>query len=360
MTTVAPELDFFSLNKAVKAGVDSRLEQFFTQKKKRAAGIDVRTKRLVEDIEKVVRRGGKRIRPTLAVVGYQAAGGKDLEHALDTAVAVELLHAFMLVHDDVMDQDLVRHGGKNLGGIYRTRFAKNMGEAEAAHTADSMAILAGDLLLSWVFEVLADHVEDGEVLARLVRQQGAVTFDTAAGQQLDVLSVFEEQMSIKQIMKIPHYKTGLYSFVAPLQFGVLLAGKQEIPVFFDYGVNLGTAFQLIDDDLGMFGSSRQTGKPVQSDLEENKPTLLRHYGFKLCKDDELGELKSYFGNQNLKTTDVARARKLLSESGARAKVLITAEGYGKKATQALEGSGLDTLTTHRLTDLAHFCLSRKH
>lgn len=352
--------DFFALNQLVREGVDGRLEKFFAAKKKRGAAIDTRTRKLIEDIESVVRRGGKRIRPTLAIVGYHAVGGKDIEYALDAAVAVELLHAFMLVHDDVMDQDLVRHGAKNLGGIYRKRFSKNLSEARAAHAADSMAILGGDLLLSWVFEILADHVKGPDILARVIKQQVAVTFDTAAGQQLDVLSSFEDMPTMKQLMKIPHYKTGLYSFVAPLQFGALIAGKQEEPLFTEYGLNLGIAFQLIDDDLGMFGSRRQTGKPVQSDLEENKSTLLRYYGLKLSRDSELMQLQSYFGKQNLAISDVQRARKILTDCGARAKVLITAENYGNKATRVLDGAQFDSLTNQRLTQLAQFCLSRKH
>lgn len=351
---------FFDINKEVRQAVDSRLERLFQEKKAQARSIDPRTSRLIENIEKVVRRGGKRLRPTLAVIGYRAGGGKDMEHAIDAAVAVELLHAFMLIHDDVMDQDYVRHGGKNIGGIYKKLLGKNLSSEVAIHTADSMAILAGDLVFSWSFDILADCGLNAATLSRLVRHQSRVIFDTAAGQQLDVLLSLDKSPTLRQVMKVPHYKTGLYSFVAPLQFGTILAGAKEAEEFTHYGANLGIAFQLIDDDLGMFGSSRQTGKPVQSDLEENKPTLLRHYGLKLAPDQDKEVLRATLGRQGLTDKEVKRARKILTDCGARAKVLITAEQYGSRAKDQLRSGNLDQDTVGYLEQLADFCLRRDH
>lgn len=356
----ARQLDFFALNQLVKAGVDKRLEAFFVQKVEQARAIDPITRHLVEDIERVVRRGGKRLRPTLAMVGYLDRGGKDFEWALDAAVAVEVLHAFMLIHDDIMDQDYVRHGAKNMGGIYRKRLSKEFGADAVDHLADSVSILAGDLVLNWTFEILATSLGSAAILPRLTKHLAEVNFATVAGQQLDVLSSFGKDLTLRQLMKIPHYKTGLYSFVAPLQFGSILAGSDEMAEFREYGVNLGIAFQLIDDDLGMFGSSRQTGKPVQSDLEENKPTLLRYYGHRLASESDQAILKTIFGRAGLTSADVRIARAILVESGARAKVLVTAQGYGDKAKATLVGSGLQSSTVGRLEQLADFCLTRKH
>ena len=351
--------DFFELNQYVRSEIDSYLADFFDQKQLYAKKLDPRVRQLVQNVEQVVRRGGKRLRPTLALVGYEAVGGQERQYAVRAAVALELLHAFMLVHDDIMDQDLVRHGGKNLGGIYRRRFAKKLGEHEAAHMADSLALLGGDLLLSWVFEVLADMVEPTR-LPNVIKLITQATFDTAAGQQMDVMSSLLEETTSKQALKVPYYKTGLYSFVNPLQFGAVLAGEQPQAVFRDYGANLGVAFQLIDDDLGMFGSSRQTGKPVQSDLEENKATLLKYYGFRLASAGDRQKLKQLFGKKGLTIQEVKLARIILTDCGARAKNLVIAQSYGDKAVKALQQYSIDSQANARLIDLVNFCLKRNH
>lgn len=356
------EVGFFELNSLVRNRIDELLASFFADKRMSAAKIDPRFKALIEHTESVARRGGKRLRSTLAVVGYEAMGGKNRDYAVKVAMAIELLHIFMLVHDDIMDQDLMRHGGKNLGGIYRRKFKNSLQPEQSSHLADSMAILGGDILLTWVYEVLAKTVEDGRTVSQLIQLVSEVTFDTVAGQQLDVLSATSSQASMRYTLKIPYYKTGLYSFVAPLQFGAVLAGADKQDVFKEYGANLGIAFQLIDDDLGMFGSTRQTGKPVQSDLEENKATLLRYYGYALANDSQKAILSSLLGRKGLSLSDVRLARSVLEDCGARAKCLVVAQRYGEKAKQAISqpDSQLDQLTQKRLLELAEFCLKRKH
>ena len=169
------------------------------------------------------------------------------------------------------------------------------------------------------------------------------------------------QPSFKKLLKVPHYKTGVYSFVGPLEFGALLSGSDiaDYAVLRQYGQNIGIAFQLIDDVLGMFGSSRVTGKSVLSDMHEGKPTVLRYWGHAFSDDKQRAILNACFGNHAATAADHRAVKKILVENGAQSKTLVLAQQYGDRSKASLRESSLDSATVKQLDQLADFCLQRK-
>ncbi len=349
------------LNNYVIKEIDKRLDNFFDKKILDAKKIDPIYEKLLIDMKKFIQRGGKRLRPTLMILGYKAAGGMDFEKALDASLSLELFHNFVLIHDDVMDGDLTRYGGANITGLYLKKFSKSLPPASARHTAESIAILAGELNEFFTFEVLTGLDMKKEVIFDMMAHFQKVLFETGAGQQLDVMSSVRTELNINKIDKVNYYKTAKYTVTSPLQLGVIAAGNNDklMTVFEEFGADLGKAFQIADDLLGMFGSTRQTGKPVGSDIREGKQTLLMYYAKKLCKPLEWKAIESRLGNEKITKDDVKLVRGILKDCGAQAKAVVAAEDYLQKSLKTVDKMKIDEETKSIIRAFAHYCVSRK-
>lgn len=348
-------------NSHVAQEIDLRLKIFFDKKIKDAKKIDPIYAKLLEDMEKFILRGGKRLRPTLMLMGYRAAGGKNEKLALDAAVALEIFHNFVLIHDDVMDGDLKRYGGANITGIYDKRFSKALSPQAARHTAEAIAILAGELNEFFTFEILTELDAKAETIFALQRHFQKTLFETGAGQQLDVMSSVRPELSLSKIEKVNYYKTAQYTITSPLKMGIILAEGSDTlaDLFAEFGADLGKAFQLADDLLGMFGSSRQTGKPVGSDIREAKQTLLMYYAKKLCSPGQWREIEARFGREEITSEDVKIVRESLIACGAQAKVRIAAEDYLASSIKLLNNIQLDNELRALFVEFANYCVARK-
>ncbi|HSH31368.1 MAG TPA: polyprenyl synthetase family protein, partial [Candidatus Saccharimonadales bacterium] len=138
----------------VRQEIDQRLEGLFEVKIKQAHGIDPLYGQMLERMALFIRRGGKRMRPYLTYLSYIGCGGSDTAAILDVAASQELYHNFLLIHDDIIDRDLMRYDGPNLSGLYMEKFQKELADlGEARHYADAMAMLAGDLNCGLAFGV---------------------------------------------------------------------------------------------------------------------------------------------------------------------------------------------------------------
>lgn len=214
--------------------------------------------------------GGKRMRPTLAVLAFAAAGGRDDDpRVLDLAAAVELLHTGLLVHDDVMDDSPTRRGVPTTHTVQEERHRLLGWRGEPRRYAEGVAGIVGDIAFFTVLGLLRDA---GPVVLDAF---SAMAVDTAVGQYLDLLASARPE-NPPDPMVIARYKTGGYSVEGPLRLGLALAdgGGALGGVFADYGRPVGLAYQLRDDVLGVFGDPAETGKPVGDDLLQGKQTLL--------------------------------------------------------------------------------------
>lgn len=198
---------------------------------------------------------GKGIRPLLAVLSAQAAGADPVD-AVPAAVACELVHNFSLLHDDVMDGDLERRHRPTVWAVY----------------GSSTAVLAGDALLALANEVLAEA--DSPNVAWALRCLGATTRRLIAGQTADLAFESRHDVDMGECLAMASDKTGALLSCSASLGAVLVDAPSELGLgLAEYGEHLGLAFQLVDDLLGIWGSTERTGKPVWSDLRARKKSL---------------------------------------------------------------------------------------
>ncbi|MCU7728302.1 polyprenyl synthetase family protein [Actinoplanes sp. KI2] len=218
----------------------------------------------------LVLAGGKRLRPTFAYWGWRAVSDDPVEPVLPALAALELMHTFALVHDDVMDESATRRGRPTAHRIFERQHGARFGT--------SAAILVGDLCLVWADQLLARTPMPTATLFAVRARYDRMRVEAVAGQYLDVLGESDPgQWSVDRALLVARLKTASYTVQRPLQFGLALAGPASPALddaFERYGALVGEAFQLRDDLLGVFGDPAVTGKPADDDLRSGKPTTL--------------------------------------------------------------------------------------
>ena len=293
----------------------------------------------------LIRAGGKRLRPFL-VVAVADMLGEPVEKALPFAAAVELIHNFTLVHDDIIDRDEFRRGVPTVHKLW----------------GEGMAIVAGDLLFAKAFEVLTDALEKGvppERIAKGVRVLSNATAVVAEGQALDMLFQDRDDISIDEYLEMIYKKTGAL-FEASSVLGGLVATDDEtvLAKLASYGRNLGIAFQIRDDILGLVGDEKVLGKPVYSDLREGKKTILVIYALENLDHHGREHVLSVLGNHNAAREDLEKAAKLIKEIGAVDYAEKMAKSYAEKARSALNGFP-ENEAKKALLELVDFVVERK-
>ena len=344
--------------------VESCLGGLLAQKIEAAAKIDAHYLSLLEEIRRLVGRGGKRIRPQLVIKAYAAFGGRDREGIIKVAASQELFHAFILMHDDVIDRDLVRWGGPNLSGRYLAEFQARLSPADARHYADGFALLAGDLCFNLSNELLLDSGFAPGRLHKALRMVQETLFTMVGGELADVAAPIyhrpDELLSDDQLLKLYEHKTAVYSFSTPLRLGALLAGAGHHRQLDSFGRYIGIAFQIKDDILGIFGDEKKLGKPVLSDLREGKRTILMNYGLRLGSPADRQKLKTLLGNPEAGRDDLLQVRKILRRSGALQKTNELTEHYCRQAHHILLKAKLPPALSDYLAELPPFCARRTY
>ena len=321
----------------VLAAVDERLEAVLAEERRRAGELDAGAVGLWDELLISV-AGGKRLRPRLVVEPFLALGGRDLAAAVDVAVAMELLHSCLLLHDDVIDRDLDRRGGRNLIGRHRdAAMAAGLDPERARHWGESSAIIGGDLLLAAAVRIVALLDIDRARRARLLGILDDALLLAASGEQADVaFSSGVWTPGVDDLRRMMRGKTSGYSFEAPLSAAAVLAGAGEplITALGEIGRSLGVLFQLQDDLLGVFGDGSETGKSTLSDLREGKQTLLIAYARGTDPWERVAD--EHFGKPTLDDRGAAVLRRALIDSGALERVQVD---------MLLEVQRIETLTS---------------
>ncbi len=287
--------------------------------------------------------GGKRLRPRLLLGAFLHLGGTRLEPAIELAVAVELLHTALLVHDDVIDGDVQRRGAPNVVGTFAAVGAAGGLPAHPARRwGEHAALLAGDLMLTSALGIAARLDVDAARRAQLVELVDESVFRAAAGELADVAYaaglVIPTPAQIRDTMAD---KTAYYSLELPLRAAAILAGSPAALVdrLGDVGRSLGVVFQMRDDLLGVFGRSAETGKSASNDLREGKQTLL------VAAARGTGPwqaVEHLFGRPDLDEQDADRLRHALEGSGARRRAEQELHDERDAALRLVERAGLPT------------------
>ncbi len=255
---------------AIAARVQTRLGEILAAERREWAGLDPSLDEPLGDLADMILGGGKRIRPAYCHWGWLLGGGDPSgDGALDGGCALEILHAFALAHDDVMDASPTRRGAPTVWRKFVQRHRDRDWLGEDRRFGEAAAVLAGDMAM-----VLADRTL-GRVSDETRSVWDALRTELNMGQYLDVVCSARGNATADEARKIIEHKTARYTVVRPLQLGAALAGRADLAEpLAGHGRPVGMAFQLRDDVLGAFGDPAATGKPVGDDLREGKPTLL--------------------------------------------------------------------------------------
>ena len=298
----------------VASRVDTRLEALLAVERERWAKVDADLVPPIDEIARLVLAGGKRLRPAFCFWGFVGAGGDPTDElVIDAGAALELLHAFALFHDDVMDGSLTRRGEPTTNAKFEASHGANKLAGESRRFGDGVAILVGDLAYVYSDQLMRNASPQAWTIWNELR------IELNFGQYLDMLGSAMNERRREKAERICRYKSGKYTIERPLHLGALLAAPTRedelIPVLSTYGLPLGDAFQMRDDVLGAFGDTAITGKPVGDDLREGKPTPLMAIATSRANAAQLKELQ-LVGNQDLTPEQIARVQEVIRETGA--------------------------------------------
>lgn len=339
---------------AVMGPVESRLREVLDAETRRWATVDADLVAPLEALARFVLAGGKRLRPAFCHWAFVGAGGAPDDPAvIDTGAAFELLHAFALVHDDVMDGSDTRRGERTVHVEFDAAHAGATWRGESRRFGEGVAILIGDLA-----EVFADRLMTGAPPAAF-SIWNELKIELNVGQYLDVLGTARGGTDLATARRIARYKSGKYTIERPLHVGAALAGRLDelSDPLSAYGAPLGEAFQLRDDVLGTFGDAARTGKPVGDDLREGKPTPLLAIARERATGPDAA-LLDRVGRPDLGADEIAAIQAQFTASGARAEIEATIAALTDEAVAALDAAPLGPGAIDALRDLATYVASR--
>jgi len=295
-------------------------------------------------------RDGKRLRPALVYYSYRACGGGSDPVVMPVAMAVELLHTYLLVHDDIMDHAETRRGEPAVHVLFNDLHRDRGWQGDSSHFGTSVGILLGDLAESYALELYSSSEMSEAVRADVRKCFSTMCQEVIVGQYLEMTAGYRGNLSEEELLRILQMKSGRYSVERPVQLGALLAGASgdTLGALTRYGARLGEAFQLQDDLLGMFGDVETVGKPVGEDLAEGKYTILIHSALEKLSPEDRTTVESALGNASVREDEVREVQRLIESVGARQRIVDMIETRMLVAAEALAeadvtGSGADFL-----------------
>jgi geranylgeranyl diphosphate synthase type I len=324
------------------------LERFCDEQLIKAGEKDHVLEEMVRVLKEFILRGGKRVGPMMVILGYIMArtlANKSIEKEkiIRVACAVETHHLYLLNLDDMVDRDVMRHGGKTLEEYYRSEVFSHWPDSD--HHGKSFSSIAGALLSSFTFELIKDSgLEPERILAAIHLITEHLFADTVLGWQIQYFQNNEpvEEASEERFMKGLEYVTSRYKFVGPLMIGLTLALDQHDEHFHqlkrlyrEYGKHVGIAFQIQDDILGVFGDTKETGKAVGNDIREGKKTLLIQVAYRNGNVEQKKIIKSAL-NRPLSQTELTQVQSVMKDTGALNYSVNLAEKHVKQAVKVID------------------------
>jgi geranylgeranyl diphosphate synthase type I len=311
-------------------------------------GIKGTPQELYEASFHIFRAGGKRLRPALVYASGRAFGA-DEDALLAFATGVELFHNFTLIHDDIMDNDDYRRGVPTVHKVYGI----------------PTAILSGDLLFSLALHIPLSYCSTKMKSSRCIdasRKLAWASVTVAEGQALDMMFESMKEVSEEQYFEMIYKKTAALIEASVYIGGVLgKAEESELKLLSSYGKNLGLAFQIVDDILGIYGKEEETGKPVYSDLREGKKTLLIIKALNIATGEDKELIEDVLGKKNLEKEKYSEVADLIEKLGVLQYAKSKAEGFVADALEDLKNleGKCDTEYLTLLKDMAYVVVKRR-
>lgn len=343
--------------------VTEQLREYLAARRRDAAYIGSDYAELTAALEEFVLRGGKRLRPAFAYWGWRAVADRSADSGvLLLFSALELLHACALVHDDVIDASATRRGLPTVHRLFADRHAEQNWHGSPEQFGLSAAILAGDLSLVWADDIVASVDLPLDAHRRVQRVWADIRTEVLGGQFLDIVAESSRAESVAAAMAVNTYKTASYTVSRPLQLGAAAAADrpdvQEI--FHQLGTDIGVAFQLRDDVLGVFGDPAVTGKPSGDDLRSGKRTVLMAEAVELAEKtdpDTAALLRTSIGT-DLSESQVRELCSAIESVGALAAVEERIELLTRRSLDLLDAAPIDPQAKAGLTELARLAANR--
>ncbi|MFA6636181.1 MAG: polyprenyl synthetase family protein [Candidatus Omnitrophota bacterium] len=282
-------------------------------------GLQKASPALYSGILEFVTRPGKRIRPVLFLIsfkGYSESRTKVTRGLIRCSLAFELLHDFLLVHDDVIDNSSLRRGKPTLHKV----FNKKLGVPGGSRIGSDLAIVAGDIIAALSVEALLSFNAPAELKEKALLEFTKAMSITGVGEFIDIVNNLTcmEKVKKNDVLMTYIYKTARYTFEAPLVIGAILSGcaRSEIKKLSVLGTTLGQAFQLQDDMLDVFFSAKKTGKPVLSDIAESKKTLMAWKAYENLNLSGKKRASAILAKKDKTPSDIEEFRSLIISSGS--------------------------------------------
>ncbi len=296
---------------------------------------------LYEPIRYILQLGGKRLRPVLTLMAADAFG--NWQDAIPAALSVEVFHNFTLVHDDIMDEAPLRRGKETV----HHKWDVNRG------------ILSGDAMLVKAYQILASQ-EKGD-LASLLKVFNQTALEVCEGQQLDVNFEDRDDVSESDYIEMIRLKTSVL-LGAALQLGAIVSGASESDQhhLYNYGVQMGIAFQIKDDMLDVYGDPEKVGKQVGGDILANKKTLLMLHAIKTASGNEATQLRRWLATTDSSSEKVTEVTAIFNMTGAKEAAEKVIQDFYQSALKELDETSLSPDKKQLFLDFASWLMDRDY
>ncbi|MFA4992692.1 MAG: polyprenyl synthetase family protein [Candidatus Omnitrophota bacterium] len=272
---------------------------------------------LSKSIKEFICRPGKRVRPVLFCIGYLGFSRKTPPGLYRSALSLELLHDFLLVHDDIVDKSDTRRGAPSMHAMLNRYLYPGK---KIRFDGEDLAIVIGDVMYAMGLEAFLSVKEDLRRKEAALRKLISAALYTGSGEFIELLLGTKpiEKVTQEDIYKVYDYKTANYTFASPLTMGSTLAGTGagQTEKLFSYGMFLGRAFQIRDDIIGTFGDEKITGKSSLTDIKEAKRTLLIWHAFNHAGKKDRLVIKRIMGSESFGNSELLKMRGIIVQSGA--------------------------------------------
>ncbi|MHA2353068.1 MAG: polyprenyl synthetase family protein [Candidatus Thorarchaeota archaeon] len=317
--------------------VTKTLDKFFTDKIEDVSKLGPWHKQYYSNVKEYIMRGGKRLRPVLVILGYKAVKGETVPNNLyEAAICVEILHNGSLLHDDLIDHDETRRGGKTFHATYRDLyFDRTKDERASFDHGMTMAILGGDSLINMGAGAITAANLDPDVSAYVHHLYEFSFQNLVDGVLLEMNMMTDDTATSETYLTMVRMKTAVL-FDRSLMMGaaVAKATESQLEALGEFGIKVGQAFQMQDDILGSFGDEEKLGKSASGDIREAKKTMLVFEAYAKADAKQREELDSLLGKSDITDQEIERVRELFRETGsldATQKIMIDLLTTGQKA-----------------------------
>ncbi len=336
---------------SLKEKIEKELRRFFEKKLRNCD--DENIKYVINELMKFTMNGGKRLRPIMMITGYSLFNDIN-DNIIKASISIELAQSYLLIHDDIMDQSDMRRGMPS--------FHKSVeNKLNDPRNSVNIAIVAGDLIDSFAHEALLTSGFDLNNLIAADYEFSRVIEDTGKGQLIDIFSSLDDEFSESRLMKLHYMKTARYTIEGPLVMGAMLAGnKDDIEHLRTYGRNIGIAFQIKDDILGLFGDEIKTGKSIKSDVNEGKKTLLMIKAYERSNSILRDYIKTCLSSGDISDIDFKKLKDIVVSTGSYDYSLNVMDDLISKGKNALKMVNGNEESKSMLEYLSDYILKRQN